>query len=207
MDLAQQMPTWFDSAFLGAVLAALGYVAKLFIDSWTRYRDRERERRSQLVQLRSLLNVTRISFAIQHDHVTRLLALLKRRKSALDDSGGFERAFSNEYEGFTPAEKEIHNIIRGLTVHSLRPANSAIRSWLRRDSYFKGQPDGSTVRGRLAAELGKLESHLLLWEAKYQVWIPEHPEHALVYLADEQKHGTGFPGNIDRLVEESLGRG
>jgi hypothetical protein len=206
MVQAQQMPAWLGTAVLGAILAALGYVAKLLIESWTRYRDRQRERRSQLVELHSLLNVTRASFAIQNEHVNRLLALLRVRKSSLDDSGGFERAFSNEYETFTTEEKELHSIIRGLTIHALRPANSDIRSWLRHDTFFKGQPTGSSSKGRLAVELGKLESHLRMWEAKYQVWIPGHPEHSLVYLADEQKHGIGFPGNIDSLVDETLKR-
>jgi hypothetical protein len=57
---------------------------------------------------------------------------------------------------------------------------------------------------RFASELRTLESHLRLWEAKYQEWIPEHPEHALVYLADEEAHGIGFPKNIDTLVDELL---
>jgi hypothetical protein len=201
---AQQGSTWFAPAVLGAVIAALGYVAKLLIESLTDYRNRKRERKSQLVQLRSLLNVTRVSFAIQNEHAARLLALLKQRKSQLDFSGGFESVFSEEFDTFTAEEKELHSIIRGITIHSLRPANSAIRSWLREDSYFKGQPAGQTLRGSLAAELGNLETHLLLWESKYQVWIPENPKHSLVYLADEKNHGTGFPGNIDSLVEESL---
>jgi len=25
--------------------------------------------------------------------------------------------------------------------------------------------------------------------------MPDHPEHALIYLADEQKHGVPFPKN------------
>ncbi len=201
---AQQDSPWFGPAVLGAVLAALGYVARLIIESWTHYRNRKRERRSQLVQLRSLLNVTRVSFAIQNEHATRLLALLRQRNPYLDLSGGFESVFSKEFDTFTAEEKELHSIIRAITIHSIRPANSAIRSWLRRDSYFKGQPAGNTLRGKLATELGNLETHLRLWESKYQVWIPEHPKHSLVYLADEKNHGTGFPSSIDSLIDESL---
>ena len=36
----------------------------------------------------------------------------------------------------------------------------------------------------------------MLWHAKYEAWIPNHPEHALVYMADEKHHGLGFPGAI-----------
>jgi hypothetical protein len=149
-------------------------------------------------------NVTRVSLAIQNEHAVRLLALLRQRKPQLDFSGGFESVFSEEFDTFTAEEKELHSVIRGITIHSLRPANSELGSWLRQDSYFKGQPAGHTLRGRLAAALGNLETHLLLWESKYQVWISENQKHSLVYLADEKNHGTGFPSDIDSLVEESL---
>jgi hypothetical protein len=46
--------------------------------------------------------------------------------------------------------------------------------------------------------------HLRLWHAKYEAWIPGHPRHALVYLADEEQHGIGFPGGLDQVVDEVL---
>ena len=59
---------------------------------------------------------------------------------------------------------------------------------------------------KLAAELVKLESHLLLWIAKYKAWIPEHNEHALVYMADENEHGLGFPSGIDERVDDVVNK-
>jgi hypothetical protein len=35
-------------------------------------------------------------------------------------------------------------------------------------------------------------------------WIQDHPEHALVYLADEKKHGPGFPEGLDESVSEAV---
>jgi len=51
-----------------------------------------------------------------------------------------------------------------------------------------------------------LQAHLLLWLAKYEIWIPASPEHALVYLADEKEHGVGFPRGLDELVDATLKR-
>jgi hypothetical protein len=44
----------------------------------------------------------------------------------------------------------------------------------------------------------------LLLVFKYETWIPRNPKHALVYMADEQQHGLGFPDGIDQLVDEVL---
>ncbi len=49
-----------------------------------------------------------------------------------------------------------------------------------------------------------LEAHLLLWLAKYRIWIPDHPEHALVYMADEEKLGTAFPYGIEGKIRALL---
>jgi hypothetical protein len=50
---------------------------------------------------------------------------------------------------------------------------------------------------KLAELLNQLDAHLVLWLAKYESWIPNRPDHALVYLADEQLHGLGFPQGLD----------
>ena len=43
-----------------------------------------------------------------------------------------------------------------------------------------------------------------MWLAKYEAWIPGHPEHALVYVNDEQKHGVGFPRELDAALADRL---
>jgi hypothetical protein len=184
----EKLPEWLSSALFGAAIAAIGYVAKSLIELYVEYRARQRERRSQLIRLRSLLSVTRVSFDIQLGHARRLSSMLKHRNASLDDKGGFEEIFEDAYATFTSEEKELHTIIRSITAHSTRPANAAIVSWLEKDTYFQGQPHGDNFGRQMAEALGKLDTHLRLWEAKYQVWIPDHPEHALVFLADEKEH-------------------
>ena len=55
---------------------------------------------------------------------------------------------------------------------------------------------------RLAKLLNDLDCHLTLWLAKHDGWLPGRPDHALVYLVDEEKHGLGFPRGPDQAVEE-----
>lgn len=63
---------------------------------------------------------------------------------------------------------------------------------------------GSTIRIELILKhhRGGNESCLdLLWNAKYESWIPEQPEHALVYMDDEKRHGVGFPKRREAIIE------
>ena len=77
--------------------------------------------------------------------------------------------------------------------------------WLHDDGYFKSCR-GNGPLGKLAKSLGDLEVHLVMWKAKYEVWIPHQPAHSLVFLNDEKKHGAGFPTAIDALVKSILVR-
>ena len=61
-----------------------------------------------------------------------------------------------------------------------------------------------TSAAQLAARLNALDTHLMLWLAKYEAWIPDQPKHSLVYLADEERHGARFPAGIEALVEQVI---
>jgi hypothetical protein len=72
--------------------------------------------------------------------------------------------------------------------------------WLKNDRLFKDVNQKTAARKELAEQLRTLELHLNLWHAKYEMWIPNEPKHALVYLADEEQHGVGFPSGIEQTV-------
>lgn len=200
-----QIPEWLGAAVFSAIIAALGYVAKLVLESWQRLRETRNVRRARLVELNSLLRATRVIFAVQNDHAKGLFAMIRERRPELAGvDQGYERTFANAFPSFTPDEKELHAIIRGQTIHSLRPTNEAILAWLRGDTHFKARKPSQGLLGELAQKLAGLEAHLILWHAKYETWIPGAPEHALVYLADEERHGVGFPSGIDGLVAKAL---
>jgi len=172
-------------------------VADLLLACW----DERKSQRVQLVQLRSLLRASHATFLTQRKLAKRLSESLAGSHPDHEFSGGFERNFSELHPHFTPEQKELHKIIRGITEHSMRPLNMAMTEWLRKDTTFKATRRGHGPSAELAESLEDLEVHVLLWLSKYEAWIPGQERYALVYLEDEQLHGVGFPSAIDQLVE------
>jgi hypothetical protein len=200
------LPAWLGTALVGAALAALGYVAKLLLDSWGGIRSARANRHARLVELSSLLRATRTTYLVQCGHRDRLAdLLLQSHPDANLERRGYDHLFATLYGSMSPEELALHSIIRAMTQHAMRPLNDSLREWLKRDVDFKGAPDHG-FPGELARSLGDLEAHLILWDAKYRTWIPRRPQHALVYLADEEKHGVGFPRRIEELVERARAR-
>ncbi len=203
-DMAS-IPEWFGAAVLGAVIAALGYVAKLAVDVWSEWRRAHAARLARLLQLASLLHASRTVFRTQRRLVSRLEDSLRAGDASMErDESGFERHFTRAYARFSTDEAELHALIRSMTIHALRPLDQAIGEWLQSDLTYRTARGATGNHGLLAERLNQLDTHVRLWLAKYEAWIPEHPQHALVYLADEQEHGIGFPPGLDEVVDDVL---
>jgi len=203
----QGVPEWFGAAMIGAMIAALGYVAKLGVEEWATWRAARAVRLARLLRLHALLGASGIAFLVQRQHADRLAAMLRANHPECEtEREGLDRLFVRLYDQFTSDESDLHAIIRGVTEHTLRPLNQALLQWLLEDLTYRTAGPGDTLGSQLAAKLNQLEAHLLLWLAKYEIWIPAKPLHALVYMADEQSHGVGFPSGIDELVLNVLGR-
>jgi hypothetical protein len=114
---------------------------------------------------------------------------------------GYEARFAAAYPTLTDEQRELHSLIRAYTVHAMHPLNRAALDWLREDTYYKSLSNQQNALGEIARLLNHLEAHLVLWFAKYEVWIPNQEHHALVYLGDEKQHGIGFPkGPMDKAT-------
>jgi hypothetical protein len=194
MDL---FPEWFRTPLIAAIIAALGYVAKLAIEELSRWRSIGRERRSNLVALQSLLLASKRVFEIQNELVRRLSNEIEATHPDL--TGPYDEILASAYTRMDERQKLIHGLIRAYTMNAMRPLNLAMIDWLARDTHFKGSTDD------LASNLQTLEAHLLLWRAKYEFWIPDKPERAIVYMLDESEHGIGFPMGIEGLIERVTG--
>ena len=207
MNTLLQIPDWLGTALVGATLAALGYVGKLFVELFQAFKERERTKRSKLIELQSLLRATKTAFVIQNSHARKLTNSIETNYSGIAEKyTGYEEKISRAFDSLNTEEKELHAIIRSITINTLYPINTSILEWLRSDNFFKATKSKKPEFSKLAAELVKLESHLLLWIAKYKAWIPEHNEHALVYMADENEHGLGFPSGIDERVDDVVNK-
>jgi len=207
MEGLESIPGWFGTAVIGALIAAFSFAAKTLYEWWSDLRHARAVRLASLLELSSLLRASWTIFAVQNTHARRLLRLLQQNHPGqVSPESGFEGAFAELYDQFTPEEAELHGIIRGMTMHSMRPVNEAMLNWLKNDITFKTTfVSASAEKKRLLAEkLYELEAHLILWVAKYETWIPDRPEHALVYLADERAHGIGFPPDTDKAIKDVL---
>jgi hypothetical protein len=189
----------------GAVVAALGYVGKLIIGEWQAWRAGRRERLVRLLQLQALLRASRTAYTYQAQLRNRLDGQLRKHYPDLvQDQPGYERRFTALHNRLDSDESDLHAVIRSYTEHALRPLNDEMLRWLRDDFEYRSTRQRSGAELRLAVRLNQLEAHLLLWLAKYEGWIPNRLDHALVYLADEEKHGAGFPVGIEDALEAVL---
>jgi hypothetical protein len=200
---------WFGLTVLTALFAVVAYIAKS-LQAWVQgILEARRRRRAELVRLQSLLRAAYVGFVIQRKHAAKLqkriqgritLAPIQSLDQSLDEDQTLDDIFATQYESLTANEKTLHTIIRAMTEHMLRPLNLSLLEWVRRDTYY-----GSQKGTRLAERLAWLEIHLLMWHAKYEVWIPGQPQHALVYLDDEDEHGIQFPRGLDDEVDKLVG--
>jgi hypothetical protein len=195
---------------ISALLAAVGYVINIALNWQASRRKVKAERVTNLVKLQSLLQASNASFQIQRLHARNLLKKVNKNhpgfffdfNRVISNLGEYELNLSKAYPIFLTEEKELHEIIRSITINSLYPINKSFMDWLKEDTYFKAQWQREDIHGDLAKQLSQLDAHLILWISKYRIWItPKKPEHALVYMADEAEHGVVFPSELNETVK------
>jgi hypothetical protein len=192
------------AAVIAIVATALGYVVKNVYEAVKKERAESRARLASLQQLASLLRSQLLLYRAQLNLRRNLLEQLSAKNRITGVDQGVEETFSKAYPTFDTEDLELHSIIRGLTKSGLAPVNAALSLWLEKDTEFKTGTIDCSLRDVLAEHLRTLDVHLIMWRAKYNDWIPDFPNHALVYLHDEKEHGIGFPRGIEATVETTL---
>ena len=193
------MPDPLQALAIGAATAALGYVVNLAGRSVDQYIIRRAARMSSLIDLQSQLLASRSAFIVQARIRNQLCAEIAKANPKLAGLG-YDEMLADAYPAMTEVQKRSHGLIRAYTVKAIKPLNEAMSAWLKQDREFKHRKD------KLGLALQNLEAHLVLWHAKYEFWVPDHPERTLVYLADEERHGVGFPTGIEDLVMEKTAK-
>ncbi len=189
-----------QTAVFGAVAAALAYVVNLGGRSIDQLLVRRAARKTSLIDLQSHLLASQSAFQVQsalRDRLTDEIAQFMPQLANL----GYDEILAQGFPFLTDDQKRVHGLIRVYTMKAIKPLNEAMSAWLKQDHDFKHKAD------RLGFALQRLEAHLALWHAKYDFWMESHPERALVYLADEENHGVGFPVGIEKLVVERTSNG
>src|SRR5436190_598130 len=102
MQGLNNVPDWLGGAVIGAVLAALGYVAKLGIEQWQLIHAARAARLASLAELSSLLRAGRTSFGIQNDQAQRLVGMLSDRQGIANvPEEGYEQTMACAFPNFT----------------------------------------------------------------------------------------------------------
>jgi hypothetical protein len=196
-------PAWLNKLLVAAVIGSLGYVADKLLITLRRWRERKRKRRADLLRLQGLLTTMQAIFLVQGRHRDKLFAAIEERNGV--QKIGYEATFVANFATFNASDKQSHALIRGITIHSLKPLNDQAIAWVNADVFYRSNT-GSTLDRSLAEHLNQLATHLMLWRALYEMWIPSEPSHALVYLADELDAGIGFPTGVEGLIDRVLSK-
>lgn len=202
------MPDWLGEAIIGAVFAVLGFFGKVLFDLLRARRVERQSHRTELFKLSGLLEESHSIFKSQNYQARRLRKLLQENHSE-DAAGiiGFDELFYRLHDVFNDEERELQSLIRSTTMHSLHRVNEDLRSWLNCNEHFRRRNDANTKLDELADQLRLLNDHLNQWFDKFNTWIPSDERRSLVYLADEKKHGVGFPKklapSLKAAIEES----
>ena len=183
----------YQPVLIGAATAVLAYVVNLAGKSIDQFLLRRASKASSLIDLQSHLLASRSAYLAQVAIRNRLASEISHDLPEFSDFG-YDDMFAAAFPKLPEDQKHRHGLIRAYTVKAIKPLNDAMTAWLKQDRDFKHQPD------KLGLALQNLEAHLVLWQAKYDFLIPDHPERTLVYLADEEQHGVGFPTGIEDLV-------
>lgn len=145
-------PSWAAPALLTAFIAALGYVGKMVTELVLQWRATARERRSRLADLYALLRAGDTAYGAQRKLLKRLAAQLRKRiPAAAAMALGFDRLFVETYTVMNEEEKQLHGLIRAMTVHTIHPLNQSLLEWLRADRYFRAAAPGHRTLGQLAS--------------------------------------------------------
>jgi hypothetical protein len=208
------MESLYDPLFGAAAAAAfagLGFlIVKFFFQPRAEKKSLARRRRRSLETLKSLLGVSGDAFSTQNKRARTLLAKVRENHPGLvttDETGrslGFDEIFHRAYDDLQPEEMELFQLIRGTTMTSLYETNKKVYEWIEGNSAFLTADKTDKVMNDLAEDLTALRRHLRAWLDKYSVWIPVKESRSIVYLADEKKHGTGFPRRLEQSLDAAL---
>jgi hypothetical protein len=188
---------------VAALFGVLGFVGKSATDAIREKRAESRSRFARLKELEAFLLQSGDLFRNQNYKAKRLLDMLQRRLGArVRPRVGYDATFHDFYEDFTDEERELFELIRGTTRDSMRKVNEDMKAWIRANPGIVTSKDVHVVA--LAEQLRLLDLHLSDWLVKFHSIFEGDWKHALVYLADERRHGLGFPTGIEAVLQEVL---
>lgn len=204
------IPEWLMTTLTTGLTAALGVAGKYVWDYAMEKRALRQTRIAKLEKLKGLLNESNGLFNMQNKLVCRLALDVQTRLnpsgSLVETTVGYEAFFVQNYDAFTEVEKDSHAMIRATTLNSINRVNDEMLKWMEDSLDLKSNTVKclkKTCGKELGDALSQLELHLNLWQDKFAIWM-KNEKHCVVYLADEEHHGVGFPKEVGALVDAAI---
>lgn len=135
------IPDWFGEALVGAIFAVIGYLVKSLIDYCVKKNAQKETKKENLKKLSGLLHESKTLFDAQNSMARRLLRRISERFGE-QTKKGYEANFYYFYDQLADEEKDLHKIIRGVTLNSLCRVNKEMKQWLESDLIFKTNSSG-----------------------------------------------------------------
>ena len=215
-NLINSLPEWLWIIIVGAIFSTLGFLGKSLYDAVDKKRAekkavsekeklRVQEAVSQLEQLQDLLDESRAIFVSQNYQRNRLASLLGQRCG--DDMPlhlGYDEAFYQMYDRMEREERELFEIIRGLTMHSMYRVNERLGRWTKNKTARQLADKSTPTIEQLDNQLVQLKTHLSHWFAKYNSVFAKDERRSLVYLGDEKDQGIEFPAGLSGALKRTL---
>ncbi len=205
MNAFDILPQWLATAIIAGIFAMLGFFGRKLYDAIEEWRTKKANASKQLQKLVQLLDESRTVFDSQ-DHLVRQLSSSLR--SQYDDTIlngiGYDEMFYEMYKKMSAEQRELFNLIRGITMNSMRRVNEELRQWGQENSARQLIGKSSSKVEFLDAQLLLLRKHLNIWFDKYESVFKSSERRSLVYLADEKSHGEPFPSELSNAVNEML---
>lgn len=202
--------SWIMDSIKTGAPALVGFLVKYLWDYYNSRKQLKQERIRKLEDLKAMLEEGKNLFVMQNKLLRRLCNdVCERTKcDASYNANGYEHFLTRNYDVMTEDERDTHSVIRGTTMNSINIVNQELEKWIQADKEFKinSVKELRTIAfgAQFAKQLNQLELHLNLWRDKYNVWM-NNEKHCVVYLDDEERHGVGFPTDIEDMVNEALG--
>ncbi len=117
---------------------------------------------------------------------------------------GYDDLFYKMFDHLNEEEMALFRIVRGNTRVGMHRINARIQDWADNHDVAAMFPEQTPPVLALERELKELRSHLSEWFSKYEETFKPDPKRTLVYLNDENQHGTRWPPGLNGAVAALL---
>jgi hypothetical protein len=192
-----RLPDWIT----GIIAGVLGFLAKTAYDTIITKR---KNKKLAITKLKEFADLLKLGKSIFHDQIILRNRLYNSFPNHNEDCSGYSSFFLSLYDTMNENQKETFHLIRGITENSIFSLNQSLNNWVTENSSYTLTTKKSTIVDQFEKDSNQLKEHLSLWFAKFNSLFKNNPKYCLVYLGDEENHGTEFPPTIEKSISEMI---